>query len=30
MRTAKLYERLAAMTTIGRIVKSAEGYRLAG
>jgi len=30
VRTATLYERLAAMTTIGRIVKSAEGYRLAG
>jgi hypothetical protein len=30
IRTATLYERLAAMTTTGRIVKSAEGYRLAG
>jgi RecA-family ATPase len=30
VRTATLYERLAAMTTTGRIVKSAEGYRLAG
>ena len=30
VRTATLYERLAAMTTIGRIVESAEGYRLAG
>jgi RecA-family ATPase len=30
VRTATLYERLAAMTTTGRIVKSAEGYHLAG
>ncbi|MGO9361367.1 MAG: AAA family ATPase [Xanthobacteraceae bacterium] len=30
VRTATLYERLAAMTNDGRIVKSAEGYRLAG
>jgi hypothetical protein len=30
VRTATLYERLAAMTTTGRIVKSAEGYRLPG
>jgi len=30
VRTATLYERLAAMTTTGRIVKPAEGYRLAG
>jgi len=29
VRTATLYERLAAMTTTGRIIKSAEGYRLA-
>lgn len=30
VRTATLYERLAVMTTAGRIIKSAEGYRLAG
>jgi hypothetical protein len=30
LRTATLYERLAAMTTAGRIVKSVDGYRLAG
>ena len=30
VRTATLYERLAAMTTTGRIVKSPEGYQLAG
>ena len=30
IRAATLYERLAAMTTAGRIVKSADGYRLAG
>ena len=30
VRTATLYERLAAMTTAGHIVKSAEGYRLSG
>jgi hypothetical protein len=30
VRTATLYERLAAMTTAGHIVKSAEGYRLNG
>jgi hypothetical protein len=30
VRTATLYERLAAMTSTGRIVKSAQGYRLAG
>jgi len=29
VRAATLYERLAAMTTDGRIVKSPEGYRLA-
>jgi hypothetical protein len=29
IRTATLYQRLAAMTADGRIVKSAEGYRLA-
>lgn len=30
VRTATLYERLAAMTATGRLVKSNEGYRLAG
>jgi RecA-family ATPase len=30
IRTATLYERLAAMTAAGRVVKSDEGYRLAG
>ena len=30
IRAATLYERLAAMTSAGRIVKSADGYRLAG
>jgi len=30
VRAATLYERLAAMTTAGRIVKSPEGYRPAG
>ena len=30
IRAATLYERLAAMATAGRIVKSADGYRLAG
>jgi len=30
VRTATLYERIAAMTTAGRIIKSPEGYRLAG
>jgi AAA domain len=30
VRTATLYERLAAMANAGRIVKSAEGYRLPG
>ena len=30
VRTATLYERLAAMTTTGRIVKSPGGYRLVG
>jgi len=28
VRSATLYERLAAMTTAGRIVKSADGYLL--
>ncbi len=28
VRTASLYERLAALTTAGRIIKSAQGYRL--
>ena len=28
VRTASLYERLAALTTAGRIVKSEQGYRL--
>jgi RecA-family ATPase len=30
VRAATLYERIAAMTTAGRIIKSPEGYRLAG
>jgi hypothetical protein len=30
VRTATLYERLAAMTTTGRVVKSSEGYCLTG
>ena len=30
VRAATLYERIAAMTTDGRIVKSPEGYRLVG
>ena len=30
VRAATLYERLAAMAGDGRIVKSADGYRLAG
>jgi hypothetical protein len=30
LRTATLYERLAAMTATGRVIKSSDGYRLAG
>jgi hypothetical protein len=30
VRTATLYERLAAMTSTGRIIKSGGGYHLAG
>jgi hypothetical protein len=30
IRTASLYERLAALTTAGRIAKSDQGYCLAG
>ena len=30
VRTATLYERLAAMTSTGRVIKSADGYHLAG
>ena len=30
VRTATLYQRLAAMTNAGRIAKSADGYRLVG
>ena len=30
VRTATLYERLAAMTSTGRITKSGDGYHLAG
>jgi len=30
VRTATLYERLAAMTSTGRVIKSDNGYHLAG
>ncbi len=29
VRTATLYERLAAMTAAGRLIKSADGYQIA-